>query len=161
MTSRMGRMLKWISSLGSLSATAKQTEVMPMTNILPSIITKSVTWLTKNPRTIFLLMRWKASLEDFQNPDPTIAVMTKAFLLMYLITFSRKKKQPRRPQMIPLNILLLELLAALWILSLRNSTLSRASCATARMKDPTANVPRWYLRVRLKDFLQLKLVKLG
>ena len=140
MTRIIGRMLKWISSLGSLSATAKHTDVMPMTNIFPSIITKSVTWLTKNPWTIFFEMRWKASLEDFQNPDPTIAVITKAFLLMYLTTFSRKKKQPRRHQMIPLKILLLEL--ALWILSLRYSTLSRASCATARMKDPTATVPR-------------------
>ena len=151
-------MLKWISSPGSFRAAAKQTVVMPMTNIFPRIITKSVTWFTKNPRTMLLVMRWKASCDDFQKPVPTIAVITKAFLLMYLITFSRKKKHPRKHQIIALATLLLAV--ALCILSLRYSTLSRASWATARMNDPQATVPRWYLRLRLKLVLGHKLMPL-
>lgn len=82
----------------------------------------------------------KASCEDFQKPDPTMAVMMKAFLLMYLMIFSRKKKHPLSDQRMPLMQLLVDV--ALWTLSLMYSTMSLNICTTARMNDPQATVPR-------------------
>ena len=93
----------------------------------------------------------KASWEDFQKPVPTMAVMMKAFLLMYLTTFSSTRKQPRKHQRRPRpHLLLLVALRTFWLM---NSTASLKICTTARMKDPQARVPRWYFRVRLNDFL--------
>ena len=63
------------------------------------------------------------------------------------MSFSRKKKQVRRHQMIPLiNLFCAEMLL---ILSLIYSTATRISWIKASSKEPKATVPRWYLKVLL------------
>jgi len=124
----------------------KKRVVNPTTKIFPSKMTKSATWLTKKPRRMFEVMRVNASWEALQKFDPTIAVMMYAFLLRYLMSFSRKKKHVRRHQMIPLINLFCAVM--LLILSFMYSTATLMSWIKARSNDPKATVPRWYLKVR-------------
>jgi hypothetical protein len=53
----------------------KKRVVRPTTKILPRRMTKSATWLTKNPLRAFEVMRVKASWDAVQKLDPTMAVM--------------------------------------------------------------------------------------